>query len=98
MCPSQHALTFDKPIPLYSLMFTHCTCYEHQKQIALLLLSLILGLSLSEEHCMYPLHFMRRRAQLDLPLSGCYYGDASRPKTKVEQKISSLRQELLAEL
>lgn len=35
---------------------------------------------------MYPLHFMWRRVQPDPPLSGCYYGDASRPKTKAEKK------------
>lgn len=68
------------------------------REITSLYLSLILGLSLSEEHSMYPLHFMRCRVQPDPPLSGCYYGDASRAKTKAEQKLSSLRQEPLADL
>ena len=41
---------------------------------------------------------MQWRVQPDPPLSGCYYGDASRAKTKAEQKLSSLRQEPLADL
>lgn len=95
---SAPVLSFDRMITVYSLIFIYCTSCEAQKQIPPLYLSLILGLSLSEEHCMYPLHFMQCRVQPDPPLSGCYYGDASRAKTKAEQKLSSLRQEPLAEL
>lgn len=91
-------LSSDKMITLYSLISIYCTGCEDQTQIPSLYLSLIAGLSLAEQHYMYPLHFMWCRVQPDLPLFGCYYGDASRPKTKAEQKLSSLRQEPLAAL
>ena len=88
-------LPFDKIITFYSLLFLFCTSWPKRNNFTV---PFHLGLSLSEEHSMYPLHFMQWRVQPDPPLSGCYYGDASRAKTKAEQKLSSLRQEPLADL
>lgn len=56
-----------------------------------------LSLLLSEEHGMYPLHFTQRQVQPDPPLYGCYHGDTSRAKTKAKHKLSSVRQEALAQ-
>lgn len=82
------AFSWPRWSPFFSLTFINCLVVKTESKS--------LQCTLSEEHCMYPLHFMPCWVQPAPQLSGCYYGDASRAKTKAEQKRSSLR--LLAEL